>query len=180
MHVLVQGGYLERKQKRQPYFDSTSISDSGSSNSPWLQLLTSAAVNATAAYTSAATAAATADYSSSAGLTDMVDGGGFGNFSDVIHTNLDLLTLSNVYPGSKRMWVHLASVYVITLVALKVSLDRLHAVPFADGLNRVSASCCAACTHVGTPHLSVRHHTGGTQNEPACCCLCRLFQHSQC
>jgi hypothetical protein len=43
-----------------------------------------------------------------------------GNFTDAIHTNLDLLTLSNVYPGSSKMWLHLASVYIITLVALKV------------------------------------------------------------
>lgn len=43
-----------------------------------------------------------------------------GNFTDAIHTNLDLLTLSNVYPGSQKMWLHLASVYIITLVALKV------------------------------------------------------------
>jgi hypothetical protein len=133
MHVLLQGGYLERKQKRQPNFDSASIShssSSSSSSSSWLELLTSAALNATAAYSSAPTAAeygASSDlYSSSAGLTDMLDGGGFGNFSDVIHTNLDLLTLSNVYPGSKRMWVHLASVYVITLVALKVSWRLRH------------------------------------------------------
>lgn len=45
---------------------------------------------------------------------------GVGNFTDAIHTDLDLLTLSNVPPGSPKMWVHLASVYVITLFALKV------------------------------------------------------------
>lgn len=45
---------------------------------------------------------------------------GLGNFTDAIHTNLDLLTLGNVPPGSKTMWVHLISVYAITLVALKV------------------------------------------------------------
>jgi hypothetical protein len=126
MHVLSQGGYLERKGKRQPNLDSVSINDSGSST-PWLQSLTTAALNPTAVYSLAAAAAgydASGGGYSSTGLVDMpsFDGGGFGNFSDVIHTNLDLLTLSNVYPGSKRMWVHLASVYVITLVALKVSL----------------------------------------------------------
>jgi hypothetical protein len=45
---------------------------------------------------------------------------GLGNFTDAIHTNLDLLTLSNVAPGSPRMWLHLVSVYLITLGALKV------------------------------------------------------------
>jgi hypothetical protein len=143
--VPIQGGYLERKDKHKPYdnpshaysarqhYITTTSSSSSSGSGSWLQLLTSAAVNATAAFTSAA-AAANSDaslsiYSSSssssgaAGMADITginDGGGFGNFSDVIHTNLDLLTLGNVYPGSKRMWVHLASVYVITLVALKV------------------------------------------------------------
>lgn len=48
-----------------------------------------------------------------------------GNFSDAVHTNLDLLTLGNVPPGSRTMWVHLVSVYVITLVALKVSSQVL-------------------------------------------------------
>jgi hypothetical protein len=43
-----------------------------------------------------------------------------GNFSDAIHTNLDLLTLSNLPPGSRMMWLHLASVYLITFLALKV------------------------------------------------------------
>jgi hypothetical protein len=45
---------------------------------------------------------------------------GLGNFTDAIHTNLDLLTLSNVAPGSPRMWLHLVSVYLVTLGALKV------------------------------------------------------------
>eukprot|EP00879_Flechtneria_rotunda_P006438 GHRR01006767.1.p1 GENE.GHRR01006767.1~~GHRR01006767.1.p1 ORF type:complete len:1002 (+),score=295.37 GHRR01006767.1:144-3149(+) len=53
-----------------------------------------------------------------------------GNFTDVIHTNLDLLTLSNVPPGSRMMWVHLASVYVITLVALKLLWDLSQDVAF--------------------------------------------------
>jgi hypothetical protein len=117
----MQGGYLERKQKRRPNLDS-------SSSNGVLDMLASAALNATAAAGPGYTAMSGL-YSSSGNLdagtytsdvNGLFDGGGFGNFSDVIHTNLDLLTLSNVYPGSRRMWVHLASVYIITLVALKV------------------------------------------------------------
>jgi hypothetical protein len=120
----MQGGYLERKQKRRPNLDS-------SSSNGFVDLL-AAALNATAAAAPGYTA--NSGLYSSNGLdagthmsdsNGLFDGGGFGNFSDVIHTNLDLLTLSNVYPGSRRMWVHLASVYIITLVALKVS--RVHA-----------------------------------------------------
>lgn len=70
-----------------------------------------------------------------------------GNFTDAIHTNLDLLTLSNVPPGSPTMWVHLASCYVITLVALKVSAQpcllqvALHRL---DCLHRLRALLCLA------------------------------------
>jgi hypothetical protein len=134
---IVQGGYLERKHRRKPNLGSShdlsqpsftsSSSSSGGSSSLWLDLLTSAVVNATAGAAAEGgydTTSSLYSSSSSNGLDtpamSELSGGGFGNFSDVIHTNLDLLTLSNVYPGSKRMWVHLASVYVITLVALKV------------------------------------------------------------
>eukprot|EP00878_Enallax_costatus_P004467 GHUV01004707.1.p1 GENE.GHUV01004707.1~~GHUV01004707.1.p1 ORF type:complete len:727 (+),score=178.67 GHUV01004707.1:479-2659(+) len=53
-----------------------------------------------------------------------------GNFSDAIHTDLDLLTLGNVPPGSRTMWVHLISVYVITLVALKLLWDLSQDISF--------------------------------------------------
>lgn len=41
--------------------------------------------------------------------------------SDDYHfSDFDKLTLSNVKPGSQRMWVHIVSVYVITFVALRM------------------------------------------------------------
>jgi hypothetical protein len=81
----------------------------------------------------AAAEAAAAALATSAGASA---GGAFavpslGNFTDAIHTNLDLLTLSNVPPGSAKMWLHLLSVYVITLFALKVC-----------GVPRVRARAC--------------------------------------
>lgn len=71
---------------------------------------------------------------------------GLGNFTDAIHTNLDLLTLSNVPPGSPTMWVHLASCYVITLVALKVSAQPclLQVAPHRLALHRRHALLCMA------------------------------------
>jgi hypothetical protein len=50
--------------------------------------------------------------------------GGVGiNSSDVFSTDIDLLSLSNIPPGSPRMWVHVASVYLITFLALKVGFS---------------------------------------------------------
>jgi hypothetical protein len=42
------------------------------------------------------------------------------NTSSVAATDIDLLSLANVPPGSPKMWVHVASTYLITILALKV------------------------------------------------------------
>jgi hypothetical protein len=62
-----------------------------------------------------------------------------------------------MYPGSKRMWVHLASVYVITLVALKVSL------------------LCVSFADLG---IIVLHHACSAERELTCYSLRRLCQQS--
>lgn len=116
--MFMQGGYLQHHKKHPP------VGASASSAAGWPGLLLDTAAspgvhgNASDLVTSFAsqahptTAAAASASAAASGL--------FGGLSDVISTNLDLLTLSNVAPGSQRMWVHLASTYVITLVALKV------------------------------------------------------------
>jgi hypothetical protein len=111
---VAQGGYLERHKRRRPNsapFDALAAAPdaamhdaamldapTGASNAAWFRL-------------------GSQPHSSLHML-------GLGNFTDAIHTDLDLLTLSNVPPGSSRMWAHLLSVYVIALVALKVCVRR--------------------------------------------------------
>ncbi|WIA40903.1 hypothetical protein OEZ86_004563 [Tetradesmus obliquus] len=184
MPVNITGGYLESKHRRDPNLGSThglnhanfgsSSSSSSTGSYQWFDALTSAALNATAAATGHPSAAlssgATSDLyssssssSSSAGIPDLprLHEGGINNVSDLIHTNLDLLTLGNVYPGSERMWVHLASVYVITLVALKLLWDLSRDVAFKRAVflavqGRTGPGCSVLVTDVpglewGTP-----------------------------
>jgi hypothetical protein len=102
--LVVQGGYLERHKRRRPdgAFDVLATAPNADTHD---------------ALAGASDAASFPLGSQSHRNLHML---GLGNFTDAIHTDLDLLTLSNVPPGSSRMWVHLLSVYVITLVALKV------------------------------------------------------------
>lgn len=100
----MQGGYLERHKRRRPNDAFNPLA--AASNAAIQDPLASADLGASLSL----------DSQSHRSLHML----GLGNFTDAIHTDLDLLTLSNVPPGSARMWVHLLSVYVITLVALKV------------------------------------------------------------
>lgn len=103
--LLMQGGYLERHKRRRP-------SDAVSPFEP------SESIHNQAVFSDATLPDGASFHSNS-----LLSGGilALGNFTDAIHTNLDLLTLSNVPPGSHWMWIHLVSVYVITIIALKVS-----------------------------------------------------------
>lgn len=103
---LLQGGYLERHKRRHP--------DSLGMHTPHPTQPPPAGPTQDWGSPAAATSSHATQLPQPEALLSL------GNFTDAIHTNLDLLTLSNVYPGSNRMWLHVASVYVITLVALKV------------------------------------------------------------
>jgi hypothetical protein len=46
-----------------------------------------------------------------------------------VFSNIDKLSMANIAPGSPRLWAHLVSVYVVTLITLRVSLP-------------VCCSCC--------------------------------------
>ena len=38
-----------------------------------------------------------------------------------VFSNIDKLSMANIPPGSPRLWAHLVSVYVVTLITLRVS-----------------------------------------------------------
>lgn len=70
------------------------------------------------------------------------------------YTDLDLLSLSNVPPGSPRMWVHLASVYVISILCLMVRCVS-NAEKAAEELQLSSKQACDLCT-MGMTHFVLR------------------------
>ncbi|KAF8065514.1 CSC1-like protein [Scenedesmus sp. PABB004] len=80
------------------------------------------------------------------------------------YTDIDLLSSSNIPPGSHRFWAHLFSVYVVTAVALvvRVAPAALSAAPRATrparrALRRArTARCHARAGGVPTPPLAAR------------------------
>ncbi|EFJ47929.1 hypothetical protein VOLCADRAFT_91422 [Volvox carteri f. nagariensis] len=109
------------KPKTGQTWPSSSPPSSPSTPSPSSSSSSSLSSSLPSSSSSSSSSAAAAAAESPLGVASLPGTPGSG--SRYVLSDLDLLSLANISPGSRLMWVHLASVYVVTAVTLMVGAN---------------------------------------------------------